>query len=241
MVLSGSTMNARQARRFWKNVCVEQASDGWVIYLDHRPVETPAGRPLCLPSRELATAVAAEWSAQLREVLPASMPLTRIANATIDQVIAKRKQVADFLIEYADTDLVCYRALEPLEFVERQATEWDPVLRWAREVFGVNLEIRHGVVHKSQSPETLEVLGQKVRDLEPFHLAGFFELVTLTGSLVLGLATIKKRWLASEIWQLSRLDELWQQEQWGVDKEEQAASENKRLAFLKGYEFYELV
>lgn len=240
-VASSRTMNSRQLRRFWKNVCVERASDGWVICLDHRTAETPAGRPLCLTSHELATAIAAEWTAQRREVSPVSMPLTRIANATIDQVIAKHEQVADFLIDYADTDLVCYRALEPVELVERQAREWDTVLRWASDDFGVEFKLRYGVIHKPQATKTLDVLGQKVRDLEPFHLAAFYELVTLTGSLVLGLATIKKWRLASEIWQLSRLDEQWQQEQWGVDKEEQAASENKRHAFLKAYEFYELV
>ena len=44
---------------------------------------------------------------------------------------------------------------------------------------------------------------------------------------------------AAEIWTLSRLDETWQEEQWGPDEEAQAEAEIKRQAFLHAKRFYD--
>lgn len=40
--------------------------DGYHVMLDHRQLKSPARRPLVLPSRALALAIAAEWEQQAR-------------------------------------------------------------------------------------------------------------------------------------------------------------------------------
>ena len=39
-------MSEWQAKRFWKEVCVDEQEDGFGILLDARPVKTPAKRAL---------------------------------------------------------------------------------------------------------------------------------------------------------------------------------------------------
>ncbi|KIC11667.1 ATPase [Leisingera sp. ANG-M1] len=232
-------MSGWAQKRFWKEVSVAGTEGGFAVELDGRRVKTPAKAPLVVPTREMAEAIAAEWKAQTESVDPGTMPCTRSANAAIDKVTHQHSEVADMLAEYGDSDLLCYRADTPAELTLRQAQEWDPALDWAAEALGARLQPRAGVLHQPQEPQALETLRAKVHAMTPFQLAAFHDLVGISGSLVLGFAAAQSWRGADEIWQLSRLDERWQEEQWGEDEEAQAAAEVKRQEFLHAKRFYD--
>ena len=232
-------MSEWKQNRFWTDVTVETDEGGYIVALDGRRLKTPAKAPLTLPSRAMAEAVAAEWAAQEGEVDPRSMPFTRSANAAIDKVRPQHAEVADMLAEYGDSDLLCYRADSPQELVARQAEAWDPALDWAENALGARLETRTGVIHKPQSRAALERLRGQVHALNAFQLAAFHDLVSLSGSLVLGFAAAQGWRDAETIWELSRLDERWQEELWGVDEEAAAAEAHKRAGFLHARRFYD--
>ena len=73
-----------------------------------------------------------------------------------------------------------------------------------------------------------------------FPLTAFHDLVSLSGSLVLGLAVARHRLSAEEAWELSVIDETWQAEQWGDDDEAMAQAAIRRAAFLHARNFYDL-
>lgn len=233
-------MSEWKAKRFWKTVAVSEAPEGYAVLLDERPVRTPAKAPLHLPTRAMAEAVAGEWEAQEEEIDPRSMHATRAANAAIDKVAVQFDEVAEMLSAYGDSDLLCYRADAPQELVERQAEAWDPLLDWAAESFGARLEPRTGVMHAPQSAEALARLDAEVRRQTPFELAAFHDLVSLSGSLVIGLAAVHDRLPVEELWDRSRVDELWQEAQWGRDEEAHQAAEVKRGSFLMAKQFFDL-
>ncbi len=227
-------------KRFWKTTSVAELDGGYTVELDGRRVRTPAKAPLLVPTHGMAQAVAVEWDAQLETVDPKTMPFTRSANAAIDKVSHQHAEVADMLAEYGDSDLLCYRATSPRELVERQAEEWDPALDWAHQHMGARLLPRHGLLHEAQDPAVVEALRARVHALSPFQLAAFHDLVGMSGSLILGFAAALGWRDAEQIWQISRLDERWQEEQWGVDEEARETSELKRDAFLHAKRFYDL-
>jgi len=229
-----------KAKRFWKNVAVVAQGGGFAVELDDRRVKTPAKVPFVLPTQAMAMAVAAEWEAQTGVINPDEMPFTRSANAAIDKVGQQHGEVADMLAGYGDSDLLCYRADSPQALVQRQAEAWDPALDWARDVLGAKLAVHDGVVHRPQAADDLARLSARVHALTDFQLAAFHDLVSLSGSLVLGFGAAMDWRGTDEIWQLSQLDEIWQQEQWGVDDEAQAMSETKRQAFLHAKRFFDL-
>ncbi|MDC0657851.1 ATPase [Leisingera sp. SS27] len=232
-------MSGWAQKRFWKEVTVAETAEGFAVELDGRRVKTPAKAALAVPTREMAEAIAAEWDAQTESVDPKTMPCTRSANAAIDKVTHQHTEVAAMLSEYGDSDLLCYRADSPVELASRQAAEWDPVLDWAEAELGVRLQPRTGVLHQPQEAAALAVLAEKTRAMTPFQLAAFHDLVGISGSLILGFAAASGWRSADEIWQLSRLDERWQEEQWGEDEEAQAAAEVKRQEFLHAKRFYD--
>ena len=72
-----------------------------------------------------------------------------------------------------------------------------------------------------------------------FELAAFHDLVSLSGSLVLGLAATRDVESAERLWDLSRIDEDWQAEQWGADEDAEQAAAVKRESFLNAKRFYD--
>ena len=225
-------------KRFWTEVAVEAEAGGFTIRLDARPVRTPAKRALVVPTEVMADRIAEEWDAQTDAVDPKSMPWTRSANAAIDKVSVQRDEVKTYLGGYADTDLLLYRAEGPEGLIARQRAGWDPVLDWIATRYGVQLVQTEGVMPVSQAPEALAQLTQTMDNMSDFQITGFHDLVTLSGSFSLALATVEERHEPAAIWALSRIDEAWQIEQWGEDDEANEVAEIKKSAFLHAAEFF---
>ncbi len=233
-------MSDWKPKRFWTTSAVVEADGGYTVELDGRRVKTPAKAALILPTRAMAEAVAKEWDAQEKEVDPATMPFTRSANAAIDKVQQQHGEVADMLADYGDSDLLCYRATHPETLQKRQSDAWDPALDWAADTLNARLFPIVGVVHQPQAADALQRLRGRVHEQSAFQLAAFHDLVSLSGSLILGFAAAQNWRKSDEIWRISRLDELWQIEQWGHDDEAYAAAEVKEAAFLHAKRFYDL-
>ena len=142
-------MRPQLRKRFYQRAHVGEAAP-FAVLLDNRPVRTPAGNALALPSRALGEAVAAEWDAQQERIDPAVMPLTRLVNSIIDGVATAPAPVADEVAKYLGSDLVCYRADTPAGLVARQAQHWDPILDWARETLGARFVLAEGVMFAAQ-------------------------------------------------------------------------------------------
>ena len=226
-------------KRFWQAASTQAVEDGFGVTLDGRPVRTPAKQPLVVPSLPLAQIIAAEWDAQDQTIRPETMPFTRSANSAIDRVAPQRSEVVDIIAAYGDADLLCYRAPQPQALVERQAAEWDPLLAWSAATLGAHLLPRVGVMHAQQPPETLAVLHDHVRGLDPFVLTALHDLVALSGSLVLGFAVLRAHVRPDEAWRLSRIDEDWQIALWGADEEAIEITARKKTDFLHAAQFYD--
>ncbi|MDO9526473.1 MAG: ATP12 family protein [Gemmobacter sp.] len=230
-------MTAWKAKRFWKESAAMPEAAGFGVRLDGRAVKTPAKCALVMPTLAMAQAVAAEWDAQTGEIKPESMPVTRSANAAIDKVAVQHDEVVALIAAYGETDLLCYRAEHPAVLIERQAAAWDPVLEWAETGLNAPLRVGQGVVFVPQPPESLSRLTALVKGFTPFGLTALHDLVALSGSLVLGLAVAAGRLPAQVAWDMSRMDERWQAEQWGRDEEAEAAEAFRYQGFTHASRF----
>lgn len=234
-------MSGWSAKRFWKLATVEPTTEGFGILLDGRPVRTPLKATLYVPTKAAAERIAAEWMAQEDVVEPLKMPFTRAANAAIDKVGPQHAEVAEMLVEYGSTDLLCYRATGPAGLIKCQAEAWDPILDWARSTFGAPLAVTSGVLPVEQPATSLENLRREVHGLTAFELTAFHDLVALSGSLVVGLAALRGFMPVEALWEVSRIDEDWQVREWGEDDEASKVARVKKSDFLRAKEFLELI
>ncbi|MBB5720771.1 chaperone required for assembly of F1-ATPase [Loktanella ponticola] len=228
------------AKRFWKSTAAVETEGGYKIELDGRPVKTPAKVLLVLPTAEMAAAVASEWDAQVDLIDPLTMPVTRGANAAVDKVSVQKDEVVEMLAAYGDSDLLCYRAVGPEELIARQADVWDPLLSWAKTRFDVTLTSAEGVTHVPQNPENLARLHAELDRMTPYQIAAAHDLISLSGSLIIALAVIDGFLSAEQGWDVSRVDENWQFEQWGEDEDARALESIKRQAFHDAAKFYKM-
>lgn len=233
-------MSDWKAKRFWEQAAVVPTDGGHTVELDGRPIKTPAKRLLVVPTEKMAQAIAAEWQAQEKIINPQTMPCTKTANAALDKVAEQHAEVADMLAAYGDCDLLCYRADSPQELIERQNATWDPLLDWAEEALGVRLLPRTGIMHVPQSAEVVGSLTERTHALDKFELAAFHDLVSLSGSLILGFAATENARDMDSLWNISRLDELWQAELWGADDDAEALAAAKKESFLHAKLMFDL-
>jgi chaperone required for assembly of F1-ATPase len=216
-------------RRFYEAVDVAPAPEGGghAVLLDGRRLRTPKALPMVLPTHATAEQVAEEWAAQGETIDMAGMHATRLANTAIETIGGSREAVADQVAQYAGSDLLCYFAEGPEALVRRQEARWGPVLARAEAEAGLRFERCSGVVHRDQPGETLARVRAESLRLDDFGLAGLAFGTALFGSAVLAIA-LNRGWLGAEAaFDLSRLDESFQEEKWGIDAE--AAERAERL------------
>jgi len=215
-------------RRFYRAAGVVPSEAGWGVALDGRDLRTPQKAPLLLPCRALAEAIAAEWSEQGERIDLLSMTLTRLANVAIDRTPGARAGMEDELVAYAASDMLCVRVGEPAELVVEQSKAFDPWLAWARELLGTEFPVSFGLHPPQPSPAALSGLRAAVARLDAFALTGASMAAPLFGSAILALAVARGALPASDAFELSRLEEAWQNRLWGEDAEARRRTERLR-------------
>lgn len=228
-------------KRFYTLAAVVEGCDGsFAIELDGRPIKTPAGYALAVPSHALADAIAAEWNAQTGEIAPSSLAFTRLANSAIDGVAGRQSEVAQEILNYAVSDLLCYRAESPAGLVAKQAQAWDPILAWVRAEYDAPFEVGAGLKHLKQPEASLDAIRCVVSALGPFRLAALNVMTTLTGSALIALAHAKGFLDADAAWDAANVDETWQTSQWGEDFEAAQRQKNRFSEFVTASRFFAL-
>jgi chaperone required for assembly of F1-ATPase len=192
---------------------------GWGVFLDGRPLRTPAKRELAVPHERLAAAIAAEWDAQETDIRPGRMPLTRLAATALDHTAIARDRIVVEIANYAGTDLVCYRAEGPPALVARQHETWQPLIDWAAGRYDAGLAVTAGILPQPQSPASLKAFAAAVAALDDFRLTALQAATGTCGSLVIAFALLEGRLDAEAAFAASQLDETFQIEAWGEDAE----------------------
>lgn len=229
------------AARFYKTVSVAAAEDGHTVTLDGRPVKTPGGSILNVPTKALANAVAGEWRAQESKIRPHTMPLTQLLVTAIDRVARERQAVIKQVVGYAGTDLVCYRAEFPPDLVEHQQKGWQPLLAWLEDSYEARLEVTSGIVPVVQSRTAVDTLNSIVEAMDDFELTALASITAACGSLVIALALVAGHINAETAYELSQLDESYQIERWGEDQEAVTRRANVRADIKAAARFLDML
>lgn len=236
-------MQTTPAERFWKQTTLTAHDAGWQVFLDARPLNTPAGAVLVLPKEALAEAIRQEWDAQHDHIDANTMPMFRQAVTALDRIAPHRQQIIDELIGYGNNELLCYRAEEPPELQSEQHRLWQPCLDWASDNFGFNFTISEGIMPINQPPKNAEITHRILKAMDDFHLGGAANLIIASGSMVVGLGVATGHLTPEQGFDVAFLEECWQADQWGHEPEakdrrarikEDMIEAHRYLSLLKG-------
>ena len=212
-------MAKKYSKRFYKNVSTEKSEDGWIIKLDTFILKTPGKKNLYLPNQDLSLLVANEWDKQDEYIRPSLMPLTRLFNVAVEQTPNNRQILIAEARKYGETDTLCYREDKVRLHREEQEKKWSPILDWAasRSVF---LKKTTSIIAVKQDEASLIAIEKYASNLCNLKLTLFLHLVSVYGSVILAMAVMEARLNGNEAFNLSRLDQAWQQKYWGEDEED---------------------
>jgi chaperone required for assembly of F1-ATPase len=217
--LGQEAMRPPLPKRFYTHVVLSSLPHGHAILLDGRPVKTPKKSPFAVPTLSLAEHIAAEWVAQGATIDPETMPLTRLANTTLDAVIPNLDAVRADIVAFSGTDALCYRAQNPSDLAALQASLWDPVLAWAATDLGARFAITDAILHQSQSEQALAAIAAALETYDAWQITALHVITTLNGSAVLAMAVARNHLTAEQAWTTAHCDEDWQSARWGSDNE----------------------
>jgi chaperone required for assembly of F1-ATPase len=206
-----------------------------------KPMLTPKGAVLELPTQELAEAIKAEWADVKGLPKRGQIPLTQYANTAIDHIAPAQEAALGGFLSHAHSELLCYRALEPKALVQRQAERWQPWLDWVKAETGAEFAVFAGVVPQKQNPEAIAALRGAVIALDPFALLALSQAAGLTGSAVLAYAFYKRQLDYVELMDYALLDELYQSEQWGEPDELKEKREDLKLELTQLAKFMQFL
>ena len=209
-------------KRFYAETRVEREGEGFCVLLDGRPLKTPKKQILLLPDPGLASVIAEEWEAQADEIVPDVMPITRLATTATDRMPELREAAIRDISDYAGTDLVCYRAANPVELMRRQHDAWQPALDWMAKRYDIAFETTASLLPTPQPDATLVRVRSVIAAIDDWPLVGVHAATAALGSVVLALALGHGVINANAAADASLVDALFEIERWG---EEQGATE----------------
>ncbi|PIK54925.1 putative ATP synthase mitochondrial F1 complex assembly factor 2-like [Apostichopus japonicus] len=209
-------MRIDDPRKFYKNVSISKADGLFEINLDKNKLKTPLGTLFRVPTEPLAVAVATEWDSQKEMIKKHSMHLTSLCNTAIDNPTERSKEtVIQSVLQFLETDTLCFRLDEPPELVELQTNHWDPVIQWFNDRYSADIKPTTAIISPTIAEETLENLKGHLRSHNEWSLVGIESAVHSLKSLILAFALIDRRVDPETALKLSWLELEFQVAKWG--------------------------
>lgn len=152
-----------------------------------------------------------------------------------------REQQTQQILDYLNTDLLCYQTDKPEALSKKQQTIWQPNIVWFEKHYDVKLETTTGL-NVLKQPHKAHIAVQKdINDLNNKLFEALYGVTISTGSLILALSFIKEEINHDEIINACFLeedykDELYDAEKYGsdplIEQKKQQLSQDLQAASL---------
>ena len=236
-------------KRFYKTVSIKEIQDksteekGFAIQLDTKLLKTPKGKCFVVQDGVIAKVIAKEWESikEGGDIVPQKMKITQLLNKALDEVESNEAEIRDTIVAYAMHDLLCYRCGDNVDLRKEQDRAWDPWHAWAREYLDMNLRITEGIIPVVQSGTVKSSAMVFLNTLNVFCLTIMVELTNIYGSFILAAAVLKGYVNIVDAFAISRIDEVYQMNKWGMDTEVKYKVKAQERYLLKIGEFLQIL
>ncbi len=212
-------------KKFWKTVKVKKnSSNSYEILLDKNVLKTPLKKELIIQNSKIAKEISNEWKQDINILDTDAMIFYGIISTSIDKISNNRISYINDILDFVDTDLICYRAEEPKDLVQWQSKNWDPILLNVEKYINNKIDVFKGIMPSKQNKEIKFNITKFLTKFSDLEIITLHRITNITGSVFLSLCILNNDIIKEKAFELSYLDELWQAENWGYEKE---ASKNR--------------
>jgi len=215
-------------KKFWKTIEIKKVSSKeFYILLDNKKLKTPQKNELILSNHLMAKEVLREWDQRSDIINTDDLVFYGLLSTAIDRVSEEKNSYINDIINFIDTDLICYRADNPIDLVSFQNKQWDPIISLIEKYINTKVSVFKGVMPSQQSSKVHHRFKNLIVELSDVQISVLHRITNLVGSVFLSLCILKKDLTNKQAFELSFLDELWQAENWGY--EEDASEKRKKI------------
>ena len=219
-------------KKFWTAIKLKKKESKFGILLDQNLLQTPQKKDCLISNIRIAKDLLKEWSSIQEDINFHNMPVTQICFASLDRNKKEKIILLNKLTEYGMTDLLFYRDTSGTELEKLQSKKWDKLLDWIQNEFALDFNLVNGVMPVEQPKENYKTFFNELEKLDNISLTALSDIVTLSGSLRLGLLLLKKKIISKQAWSLAKVDEEWQRSKWGTLPEQVENDEYKKNKFF---------
>ncbi len=143
----------------------------------------------------------------------------------VKEIDNNRDKMQKQLLDFAETDLLFFFSDKP-ELLAWQKQKWQPIIEWAESLLNIKLKVTSGLA-VPDNHDIIKALSKIFQEVNAKEFCCWYAAALNLRSVLLGLALIKNKLSANRAAELSALEELWQNEQWGEDEQALAARKIK--------------
>tara|TARA_B100000989_G_scaffold261113_1_gene211995 strand:- start:132 stop:830 length:699 start_codon:yes stop_codon:yes gene_type:complete len=212
-------------RKFWKRVQVKKkSSNSYEILLDNNSLKTPMKKELIIQNLKIAQEIHKEWNQDKNILDTDAMIFYGIISTSIDKISNNRILYINDILNFIDTDLICYRAEKPNDLVKWQSKNWNPILLKVEKYINHKIDVFTGIMPSKQNNVIKFKINKILTKLSDLEIIALHRITNITGSAFLSLCILNNDIVKEKVFDLAYLDELWQAENWGHEEE---ASNNR--------------
>ena len=217
-------------RKFWKMVKVKKkSSNSYEILLDENVLKTPMKKKLTIQNSKIAEEIYKEWNQDKNILDTDAMIFYGIISTSIDKFNNNRILYVNEILNFIDTDQICYRAEEPNDLVQWQSKNWDPILLKVEKYINNKIDVFKGIMPLKQNKGIKFKITKFLTKFSDLEIIALHKITNITGSIFLSLCILNNDIIKEKVFELSHLDELWQAENWGY--EEEASNNREQINF----------
>lgn len=127
-----------------------------------------------------------------------------------------RAEIIDRLVNFALNDVLLFWSSDK-EVKKEQQEKWLPILRWVDETLNARFKQTTSLEHEKSDKKAINELKKYLDGLSDKELTSFYIAALNMRSVLLAVALIKGHINATEAFELSELEELYQARKWGSE------------------------
>mgnify|MGYP003804967943 FL=1 len=185
------------------------------------------------PTKSLADHMMQEWAIQKDDIVTETMPVTQMMMTVIDRITPNRSAFQLQILDYLDTDMICYFADDPQAYAEQQKEKWTPFLNWNKNHFGIAVEITTGLTPIKQPEQTHKIIAQHIEKMNDLEFATLYLLTMELGSLFMALAFIGGDFTPEQTFEAALAEDLLKDEIYLADQYGISPDQERKRKILK--------
>ena len=208
------------------------SSNEYYLLYEEKPFNTSNGNKILIPSIRSQTQFIEKINSEFLKKTSNFMQLLFFSN-DIDE--NKKKTISESILNFIDTDTVCFRDKGKPELLELQKKRWDNYLYFCSKHFYLDFHINYSIFLKKQKIDIHSKIRKILNKMSSYHLTTFYFLVKTTNSIIIALNILFNNIESGLAWEDSNLEYEYNKSVWGED------SEAKKIFLLKKIFFTDII